>query len=299
MDMNMTQPTHATYGRSAVQDDTKRSVKNALPYYKRYPRDLIEGTLGMPFIERMTYCYLLDLLYLHCGKLTDDGRYISGQMSVSVRKWRSIRAALLGMGKIQVVDGYLTNTRVTSEVENQRKFQDKQAENRIKTNKNKGMAEPSSNRGATNQNQNQNHMTDDDDSAGKGEGNSIGSASGDPSFRERVLAAVGVDPVSGLTGRGGARLGTRADIAVFERWSMLGLSEADQLAVVAEVMGRKAGGPPVSLKYFDQAMEQLAGLKAAPALSPKAPVNSRTMAPDVSVPFDLAAFLAENPELDQ
>ncbi|MFK5283859.1 DUF1376 domain-containing protein, partial [Lacticaseibacillus paracasei] len=51
---------------------------NGLPYYKAYPRDFIEGTIGMPFELKGAYRLLLDLIYMQGGRLPDDAKYISG-----------------------------------------------------------------------------------------------------------------------------------------------------------------------------------------------------------------------------
>ena len=117
---------------------------NGLPYYPRYPRDLIEGTIGMTFEEKTTYGFILDLIYLQGGKLPDDPRYIAGILSVSVRKWNSLRSALIDRGKIQVSGEFLTNDRALIELEKLSKYQDKQRENRSRPNKSKDLASPAS-----------------------------------------------------------------------------------------------------------------------------------------------------------
>jgi uncharacterized protein YdaU (DUF1376 family) len=118
---------------------------NGLPYYKAYPRDFIEGTIGMSFELKGAYRLVLDLIYMQGGNLPDDPRYISGLLGVSVRKWNSFRDDLLSLGKIQVSGEFLTNYRALSELESLAKLQDKQAENRSRPNKNKGLASPRSN----------------------------------------------------------------------------------------------------------------------------------------------------------
>lgn len=85
-----------------------------------------------------------------------------------------------------------------------------------------------------------------------------------PTFRERILAAIGVDPVSGLTGQGGRMLGTQADMAEVGRWQALGLSEAEILAVIVETMTAKRDGPPSGFGYFAQPMARLKAAKDAP-----------------------------------
>lgn len=113
-----------------------------LPYYKAYPRDFIEKTVGMPFELKCAYRVVLDLLYIHGGRLPDDARHIAGQLNCSVRKWNSIRAALIEMGKLKLIDGFLANYRVDKELESLRKTQDKQAENARGPRKNKGLQKP-------------------------------------------------------------------------------------------------------------------------------------------------------------
>lgn len=115
---------------------------NGLPYYKRYPRDFIDGTAGMPFELKGAYSILLDLIYLQGGNLPDDPRYISGLLGVSVRKWKSLRNSLIEIGKIQVSGEFLTNYRAVSELEKLAKYQDKQAENASGPRKNKGLEKP-------------------------------------------------------------------------------------------------------------------------------------------------------------
>lgn len=118
---------------------------NGLPYYKRYPRDFIEGTQGMPFELKGAYSLLLDLIYIQSGHLPDDPRYIAGLLGVSVRKWKGIREALIDAGKLAVTGGCLTNYRALIELESLSKFQDKQSQNRSRPNKNNNLKSRRSN----------------------------------------------------------------------------------------------------------------------------------------------------------
>ncbi len=115
---------------------------NGLPYYKAYPRDFIEGTIGMPFELKAAYRLVLDLIYMQGGNLPDDARYISGLLGCTIRKWGSMRADLISMGKIEVTGEFLTNKRAVIELETTRKFTEKQAENRSNPNKNNGLKSP-------------------------------------------------------------------------------------------------------------------------------------------------------------
>lgn len=97
-----------------------------LPYYKRYTRDILDGTVGMGFELKTAYSFILDLIYHHNGSLADEPRYIAGQLECSVRKWTSIREKLIDLDKIQISGGFVTNYRAVSELETLGKFQDKQ-----------------------------------------------------------------------------------------------------------------------------------------------------------------------------
>jgi uncharacterized protein YdaU (DUF1376 family) len=115
---------------------------NGLPYYKAYPRDFIEGTIGMDFETKAAYRLVLDLIYMQGGALPDDARYISGLLGCSIKKWNSLRDALVSAGKIEVRNGVLGNLRADKELETLGKFQDKQRENRARPNKNKAVKSP-------------------------------------------------------------------------------------------------------------------------------------------------------------
>jgi uncharacterized protein YdaU (DUF1376 family) len=112
---------------------------NGLPYYKAYPRDFIEGTIGMSFEDKGAYRLVLDLIYMQGGELPDDPRYISGLLGCTVRKWKAIRNRLISAGKLAVCGACLTNKRAIIELETLAKLQDKKRENRARPNKNKGL----------------------------------------------------------------------------------------------------------------------------------------------------------------
>lgn len=116
---------------------------NGLPYYPRYPRDFLEGTVGMPFELKGAYALVLDLIYMMGERgLPDDPHFISGHLGCSVRKWNTLRKQLLDRGKIAAENGIISNKRADKEKIIQRKYQDKQAENRRGANKNKDLEKP-------------------------------------------------------------------------------------------------------------------------------------------------------------
>ena len=108
-------------------------MTNGLPFYKAYPRDFIEGTIGMSFEEKAAYRLVLDLIYMQGGRLVDDDRYIAGLLGCTPRKWRGLRERLIALGKIYVTGGKIGNHRADDELKSTAVFQRKQSENRAKT----------------------------------------------------------------------------------------------------------------------------------------------------------------------
>ena len=115
----------------------------SLPYYKRFPRDFLDGTIGLCLETKGAYAIVLDLIYMRDGRLADDARYIAGQLGCSVRKWSAIRKELLEAGKIQCANGIISNFRADYLTEESRKYQDKQREIAGLPRKNKELPQPS------------------------------------------------------------------------------------------------------------------------------------------------------------
>lgn len=94
-------------------------------------------------------------------------------------------------------------------------------------------------------------------------------------LREQILLAVGLD-TSGLTGRGGRSLGSRADMAEVDRWLQLpGITVPVILEEIGRIMARKRDGPPSSLRFFTRAMQQLSGELSQPPLHPTTPTAAK------------------------
>lgn len=236
---------------------------NGLPYYKAYPRDFFDGTAGMDFEVKAAYRLVLDLIYMHGGRLVDDPRFIAGQMGCSVKKWNGLRSAILATGKISVSQGYLGNLRADKELDSLKSFQTKQRENGSKPKKINGItkatAEPKPNH--TEAEAYTTSVVYARDAASS-------SSQQDQTDREKLLAAMGADPTSGMIGPNGTRLGTMNDMAEARKWADLGLSLDDQCRLIAERMGQqRAKSPhfaPRSFAYFSGAMSDFAARKSSP-----------------------------------
>lgn len=112
---------------------------NGLPYYKAYPRDFLDGTIGMTLELKGAYRLVLDLIYMGGGALVDDARFIAGHLGCSVRAWNGYRKDLIMRGKISVENEIISNFRADKEMIITRSFQDKQRENASEPRKNKDL----------------------------------------------------------------------------------------------------------------------------------------------------------------
>jgi uncharacterized protein YdaU (DUF1376 family) len=107
-----------------------------------YPRDFFEGTQEMSLELKGAYIMVLNLMYTRGGPVSDEPGFISRYVGCSVRKWKQVRDELVAMGKLHVHNGMISNSRADEVLEKQRSYQDKQAENRSRPNKNNAEETP-------------------------------------------------------------------------------------------------------------------------------------------------------------
>lgn len=89
-----------------------------------------------------------------------------------------------------------------------------------------------------------------------------------PTFRERLLIAAGIDPMRIVSPGPGAAGGT-LDMAQAQRWiDDLGFSEDDCVRYVAEIR-QVMSSPPSLLRYFTKPMQRIAGELQAAKLEPE------------------------------
>lgn len=89
----------------------------------------------------------------------------------------------------------------------------------------------------------------------------------DPTFRERLLEAMGVGP-DGVAGPS-RFIGGTADMAEAGRWLELPYMTPDLICEeITRITAKKRDGPPKSFTYFTEAMRRLSGQLSAPPLKP-------------------------------
>lgn len=86
------------------------------PWYKRYPSDFIQGTIGLTLEQKGAYSICLDLMYEKGGPIVDNCRTIARACGCSLQKWNKIRGELIKAEKLNEADGHLSNGRAVYEM---------------------------------------------------------------------------------------------------------------------------------------------------------------------------------------
>lgn len=88
-------------------------------WHKRYHGDALNGYMGLTLEQRGAYTTILDLLYDSDWEvgIPDRERWLAGHLNVSVRRWRGLREELIEAGKIDIIDGQISNFRYRKERE--------------------------------------------------------------------------------------------------------------------------------------------------------------------------------------
>ena len=91
---------------------------SGLPYYKRYPRDFLDGVQGMGPELIGCYTVILDLMYARDDDfLRRDDRHLAGILGCSIRKARTLTNQLIERMKLaETADGFIVNSRAKSEL---------------------------------------------------------------------------------------------------------------------------------------------------------------------------------------
>lgn len=100
----------------------------------------------------------------------------------------------------------------------------------------------------------------------------------DQTTRERLLAAIGADPISGMMGPNGATLGRQSDMQTAAGWSDLGLTIDQQCRIIGERMASaRAKAPhfvPRSFAYFTGAMQDAVSARSTAGAAPRKPQST-------------------------
>jgi uncharacterized protein YdaU (DUF1376 family) len=269
-------------------------MRHGSDWYHRYPTDYLGGVQGMTRDEHAVYSIVLELIYQHGGTVNNDPAWFAGWISdMGPAKVRNTIEKLVARGKLHIDGDQITQRRAREQAKTKDQVREKNRDNAAaggrasadaRAKQTENARETDGKRTENARKTDSKHSEVDTFSGSRSnENNALAVATGSPREekrreeysggggrapaqvdltepRERLLAAIGADPRSGLVGPNGRQLGTEIDMAAARRWATdLGLSLEQQITVINAAMARKTDGPPSSFKYFDKAMARYAG----------------------------------------
>ena len=256
-------------------------------FYKHEIAKWNVATDDLTLEQEAAYHRIVGLIRLYERPLRHNLRVLSGMWRCNERKAKRILGELIDAGKLTIEDGLIVDEKAVNDASILRQSRiDKQlagsrggiesAKVRRKSLENNDTGEArASTREEKRREENKDSGGDHTREAEK------------PTFREQILTACMVDPVSGLAGPNGRRIGTQADMYEASRWTDdLGLTEAECLAEIVAVVAAKRDGPPTSFRYFEKSMARLSAAKHAPPLHPDPTFQPRGQKPNERAAFN-------------
>lgn len=268
-------------------------MRSGSDWYARYPTDYLGGVQGLSSDEHAAYSIILDLIYQHGGSVNNDPAWFAGWVSdMGPAKMKRAVSGLIARGKLVLEGDQLTQHRAREQARTKEDLRQKNRENGRAGGQARAAAasenEPgnseetdrklSKNRQETEQKPAEvyqfpkpvpyrnNNLAVATASRREEKTTEEGSSGGgcEREVRRQILDAIGVDPVSGITGPSARMIGTEVDMASARRWAVdLGLTVEQIVTVIRETMARKSDGPPSSFRFFDKPMSRFAGEIAA------------------------------------
>lgn len=74
------------------------------------PKDAIDGMMQLDALEELAYRRIIDFIYITEDKLLNDDKQLAW-MTKTGRSWKAIKKKLIDLGKIEVVDNYISNAK--------------------------------------------------------------------------------------------------------------------------------------------------------------------------------------------
>ena len=85
-----------------------------MKFYMRDPAAAVEGMDGLSLEQIGAYNLLLDHIYCRDGVLADDDDLVARMLHIDRRRWRRLKAELMGAGKLRTADGMINANGVSS-----------------------------------------------------------------------------------------------------------------------------------------------------------------------------------------
>jgi len=243
-------------------------------YYKHEIAKWNVATDDLTLEQEAAYHRVVSQIRLYERPFRENYRVLSGLWRCNERRAKRLLAELVEAGKLTVDGGYIIDEKAVHDASTLRQSRvDKQLAGRrggIESGKSRRKPLEDNETGEASASTREEKRREEKSIYGGG--GDAGARDADPpvdlTFRERILTACGVDPISGLTGRGGQMIGRADEMAELSgRMAARGIGEVLALQIITEAMAAKnAGrepGPPSSLRFFLPALDRFAAARDA------------------------------------
>ena len=95
-----------------------RGQRTAIYRVDFYADDWLAGTMELTPEQRGVFITLCAIYFSKQGRVAENDRLLAGMCNLSVRKWRTLKAELISLGKIAFIDGLLFQERAEIELVN-------------------------------------------------------------------------------------------------------------------------------------------------------------------------------------
>jgi hypothetical protein len=249
-------------------------------FYKFEIANWNEGTANLTLEQEAAYLRIINAIRLSDQPITFNLFVLCGLWRCNERKAKRILQELIDAGKVYVEDGKIINKKAVEAASNLRGLRVERAS----AGRRGGIESGKSRRKSLENNDSceaiastREEKRREEDIGGGGSARARETADPQPevpTFRERILAAMGVGP-DGIVGPS-KFVGGQGDMAEAVRWLTLpGLTEDVAVAEVERLSAAKSDGPAHSFRYFTPAMQRLSAALTAPALTPTPQPTSR------------------------
>lgn len=238
-------------------------------YYKHEIAKWNVATDDLTLEQEAAYHRVVSTIRLYERPFKNNLRVLCGLWRCNERRAKRLLSELLDAGKLTIQNGLIIDEKAVEDASTLRQSRvDKASAGRlggIESGKSRAKPLENNNTGEAHASTREEKAREEKSIYG-GDGSARGA---EQTFREQILSACNVDPISGMTGHGGRQIGTQGDMAEAGRWLELpGISEAVAVTEITRIMAIKRDGPPKSFGYFTEAMRRLSGDLSAPKLTP-------------------------------
>lgn len=250
-------------------------------FYKFEIANWNEGTANLTLEQEAAYLRIVNAIRLSDQPITFNMFVLCGLWRCNERKAKRILQELIDAGKVHIEDGKIINEKAVEAASNLRRLRADRA-----SAGSRGGIESGKSRAKALENKETGEAIASTREEKRREEKSVVACAGakpenppsSQTTRERLLAAIGADPISGMMGPNGAMLGRQSDMQTAAGWADLGLTIDQQCRIIGERMANaRAKAPhfvPRSFAYFTGAMQDAVSARSTAGSAPRKPQST-------------------------